>query len=48
MLINYFDNSSMLSTYEKKAMIERIYWAVSFQTNVKRVFREILEGHTKF
>ena len=51
MLINYFDNSSMLTTYPKKlrkAMIERIYWVVSFQKNVKRVSYKILEGNSKF
>ena len=45
MLINYFDNSSMLSIYQnvfKNAMIERIYLVVSIQTNVKS--RKILEG----
>ena len=50
MLINYFDNSSMLGIYQnnfKKAMMERIYWVVSFQTNVKKVSRGIL-GHAKF
>ena len=38
MLINYFDNSSILSIYQnvfEKAMIERIYLEVSLQTNVK-------------
>ena len=38
MLNNYFDNSSMLSIYQnifKKAMIQKIYCVVSFQTNVK-------------
>ena len=51
MLINYCVNSSTVSTHQKKIqkdMIERIYWAVSFQANVKRDFREILEGHKKF
>ena len=50
MLINYFDNSSMLSIYQKnfkKAMMERIYWVVRFQTNVKKVSSGIL-GHAKF
>ena len=28
-------------------MIERIYWIVSSQRNVKRVFRKILEGHAQ-
>ena len=43
MLINYFDNFSMLSISQnifEKAMIERIYWIASFQTNVKRVSHE--------
>ena len=38
MLINYFDNSSMLSIYQnvfKKAMIEKVYLVVNLQTNVK-------------
>ena len=42
MLNNYFGNCLMLSIYQnifKKAMIERIYWVVSFQTNVKKRFR---------
>ena len=28
-------------------MIERIYRVVSFQLNVKRIFREILQDHGK-
>ena len=43
MLNNYFENSSILSIYKnvfKKAMIEGIYWVVSFQINVKNVSGE--------
>ena len=39
-VINYFGHSSMLNIYQKnfkKAMIQRIYWVVSSQANVKRV-----------
>ena len=38
-VINYFGHSSMLNIYQKnfkKAMIQRIYWVVSSQANVKR------------
>ena len=48
---NYFDNSSMLSIYKnifKKAMIERVYWVVSFQTNVKKVSDKAKDMHGKF
>ena len=41
----------MVSIHQKnfqKDMIEWIYFAVSFQANEKRDFREILEGHEKF
>ena len=51
MLHSYFDNSSMLSIYQnifKKAMIEMIYWVVSFQTNVKNVSGEGKDMHGKF
>ena len=48
MLINYFGNSSILSIYQKqikKPEIERICRVVSSMKNLKRVSREILEGH---
>ena len=51
MLNNYFDNSSMLSIYQnifKKILTERIYWVVSFQTNVKNVSGEGKGMHGKF
>ena len=51
MLNNCFENSSILSIYKnifKKAMIERIYWLVSFQTNVKNVSGEGKDIHGIF
>ena len=51
MLKNYFGSSSVLSIYQnifKKAMIKRIYWVVSFQTNVKNVCGEGKDMHEKF
>ena len=51
MLNNYFDNSSVLSIYQnifKETMTERIYWAVSFQTNIKNVSGEGKDMHAKF
>ena len=51
MLNNYFDNSSMLSIYQnifKKAMIQKIYWVVSFETNVKNNSGEGKGMHEKF
>ena len=48
--VNYFGNSSMLRIYQKniyKVMIERIYWVVGFQINVKKFSRENLEGHSQ-
>ena len=51
MLNNFFDNSSVLSIYQnifKKAMIERIYWMVTFQTNLKSVSAEGKDMHKKF
>ena len=48
MLINYFDSSSVISTYQKnfkKTMIERVYcFTESFLRNVKMVPGKILEG----
>ena len=50
MINYYFENSSMLSIYQnifKKAMIERIYWVVSFQINAKNVSGEGSNMHEK-
>ena len=40
--------SLVTETILKKNMIERIYWVISFQANVKRDSTESLEGHEKF